>query len=51
MEVGNAQDWGPIKLMYKKQGEDEHKSIVDIFDEIFIKLNDIERRITQLEQN
>ena len=51
MEIGNAQDWGPIKLMYKQPGGTEHQSIVDVFDEIIHRLDAIEKRLSKLEES
>ncbi len=40
-----------FQFMYRQPGLPEHQNITDVLDEIIIKLNDIETRLSSLENN
>jgi len=40
----------PVELMYRPPGEDEHKNITQVLDEIIITLRDLTDRVTKLEE-
>ena len=38
-----------VELMYKAPGAKEHKSIVEVLDEIITKIKDLERKVDQIQ--
>ena len=41
----------PPKLMYRRPGREKHENITKVLDDIIIKLEALENRLTELESN